>query len=192
MSPCSVATKTVWACWSIFLLVWLVAAFSTKRSVYHESRPQRLRYLLLLVAAYLLLAKSHRLPYPFDLRLIACTNTIAWACAISCVVGLTFCIWARIILGRNWSGTVTLKEDHELIGRGPYRLVRHPIYTGLLVMYLATAVLLGRVGGLIGLPIAFASFWIKLIDEEKIMLRQFPDQYAAYQQRVKRLIPFVL
>jgi protein-S-isoprenylcysteine O-methyltransferase Ste14 len=96
------------------------------------------------------------------------------------------------ILGRHWSGTVTLKEDHELIERGPYCIVRHPIYTGLLVMYLATAVSLGRIGGLIGVPLVFASFWIKLRAEESVMLKQFPGPYAAYQQRVKRIIPFLL
>ena len=111
---------------------------------------------------------------------------------ILCIAGLLFCFWARAALGRNWSGTVTLKEGHELIQRGPYRLVRHPIYTGLLAMFLATAIAYGRLGGFVGVLIAFASFWIKLIGEEKLMLQQFPDQYAAYQERVKRIIPFVL
>ncbi len=87
---------------------------------------------------------------------------------------------------------VTLKEGHELIERGPYRLVRHPIYTGLIIMFLATVIVLGHVGGIVGAVLVFVSFWIKLGEEEKIMLKQFPDQYAAYQQRVKRIIPFVL
>ena len=108
-----------------------------------------------------------------------------------CVLGLIVCIWARATLGRNWSGAVTLKQDHELIERGPYRWVRHPIYTGLLLMFLATALLLGRTGGLIGVVLVFLSFWIKLGDEEKVMLKQFPDQYATYQRRTKRIIPFI-
>jgi protein-S-isoprenylcysteine O-methyltransferase Ste14 len=98
-----------------------------------------------------------------------------------------------VTLGRNWSGRVTLKEDHELIVRGPYRIVRHPIYAGLLIMYLSTTMLLGRMGALIfGVPLVFASFWIKLRDEEKVMLTHFPEQYAAYQQRTARIIPFLL
>jgi protein-S-isoprenylcysteine O-methyltransferase Ste14 len=85
-----------------------------------------------------------------------------------------------------------LKECHELIDRGPYRLVRHPIYTGLLTVFVATVIALGHVAGIIRALVVFVSFWIKLGDEEKLMLKQFPDQYAAYQQRVKRIIPFVL
>jgi len=87
---------------------------------------------------------------------------------------------------------VTLKEDHQLVERGPYRLVRHPIYTGILLMYVATAIVLGHLAGCIGVVIVFGSFWIKLIREERVMLNQFPDEYTAYRQRVKRLIPFVL
>jgi protein-S-isoprenylcysteine O-methyltransferase Ste14 len=101
-------------------------------------------------------------------------------------------LWARATLGRNWSGTVTLKEGHELIVRGPYRLVRHPIYTGLLTMLIATVIQQGHIGGTIGFVFVFVSLLIKLGEEEQVMLKQFPDEYAAYQQRVRRLIPFVL
>jgi protein-S-isoprenylcysteine O-methyltransferase len=192
MSAYSVAINTVLACWIIFLAVWLLAAISTKRSVYRESRAQRLRYSILLIAAYFLLIRGHRLPYPLSARVIPHMEVIAWAGAGLCVAGLGFCIWARVTLGRNWSGAVTLKEGHELIERGAYRLVRHPIYTGLIAMFLATVIVLGHAGGIAGLVLVFISFWIKLSDEERVMLKQFPDQYAAYQQRVKRIIPFVL
>jgi protein-S-isoprenylcysteine O-methyltransferase Ste14 len=192
MSAYSVAINTIWACWVIFLAVWLLAAISTKRSVYRESRAQRLRYSILLIAAYFLLIRGHRLPHPLSARVIPHMEVIAWAGAVLCVAGLGFCIWARVTLGRNWSSAVALKEGHELIERGAYRLVRHPIYTGLIAMFLATVIVLGHVGGIIGLVLVFISFWIKLRDEERVMLKQFPDQYAAYQQRVKRIIPFLL
>jgi len=192
MSAYSVAINTIWACWIIFLAVWLLAAISTKRSVYRESRAQRMRYSILLIAGYFLLIRGHRLPHPLSARVIPHMEVIAWAGAVLCVAGLGFCIWARVTLGRNWSGAVTLKEGHELIERGAYRLVRHPIYTGLIAMFLATVIVLRHVGGIIGLVLVSISFWIKLRDEERVMLKQFPDQYAAYQQRVKRIIPFVL
>lgn len=191
MSVYSVAVNAVWGCWLIFLAVWLLAAISTKRSVYRESHAQRLRYSILLIAGYLLLTRGHRLPYPLSARVIPRMEIIACAGVVLCVAGLSFCIWARAILGRNWSGAVTLKEGHELIERGPYRLVRHPIYSGLLAMFLGTVMVLGHVAGIFGLALVFVSFWIKLRDEERVMLKQFPDQYAAYQQRVKRIIPFV-
>jgi protein-S-isoprenylcysteine O-methyltransferase Ste14 len=192
MSAYSVAINTIRVCWIIFLAVWLLAAISTKRSVYRESRAQRLRYSLLLVAGYFLLVRGHRLPYPLSARVISHMEIIAWAGVVLCVAGLTFCIWARLTLGRNWSGAITFKEGHELIERGPYRLVRHPIYTGLIAMFVATVIVLGHVAGIAGLVLLFVSFWIKLSAEEKVMLKQFPDRYAAYQHRVKRIVPFVL
>ena len=188
----SVAIDVIRGCWLTFLIVWMLAALSTKRSVYRESRTQRLRYTLPIVAAYFLLVNGNRLPYPLIIRVVLQTAIGAWAGMILCVAGLGFAIWARVVIGRNWSGAVTLKEDHQLVDRGPYRLVRHPIYTGILSMYIATAIVLGHLAGCIGVVIVFASFWIKLIREERVMLNQFPDEYTAYRQRVKRLIPFVL
>jgi protein-S-isoprenylcysteine O-methyltransferase Ste14 len=152
---------------------------------------RRLRYSILLVIAYLLLINGRRLPYPLNIRVIPGVEVIAWAGVVLCIAGLAFSIWARVTLGRNWSGAVTLKEGHELIERGPYRLVRHPIYTGLITMFVVTVIVLGHVGGIVGALLVLVSFWIKLGDEEKLMLQQFPDQYAAYQQRVKRIIPCV-
>src|SRR4051812_43867436 len=116
---CLLATKIINICWGLFVLVWLVSAFSNKSTVYREPRGQRLRYTVLIIAAWLILAKAHRLPHPFDFRLLPCNNIIAVASAILCVGGLVFCVWARATLGRNWSGTITLKENHELIVRGP-------------------------------------------------------------------------
>jgi len=87
---------------------------------------------------------------------------------------------------------VTLKEGHELVERGPYRFVRHPIYTGILTMFFATALAQGHLSGFLGTLLMFVSFWIKLRDEEKLMLQQFPERYADYRRRAKRIIPFVL
>jgi protein-S-isoprenylcysteine O-methyltransferase Ste14 len=177
------------ACWISFAVIWLLAAAFNKRSIYRESGTQRLRYSILLVLAFLLLTKRHRLPYPLDVRIIPETDAVNWMAGVLCIAGLAFCIWARATLGRNWSGTITLKEGHELIERGPYRLVRHPIYTGLLAMFLATGVAFGHLGGFVAVLLAFASFWTKLSDEEKLMLQQFPDQYGSYERRVKRSFP---
>jgi len=192
MHSLSLPADIIRACWILFSVIWLLAAATNKRSIYRESGAQRLRYMILLVLAFLLLTKRHRLPYPFDIRIIPATEIVAWVAGILCIAGLAFCLWARAALGRNWSGTITLKEGHELIERGPYRLVRHPIYTGLLAMFLATAIAFGHLGGFVAVVVAFASFWIKLSDEEKLMRQQFPEQYRSYEQRVKRIIPFVL
>jgi protein-S-isoprenylcysteine O-methyltransferase Ste14 len=105
---------------------------------------------------------------------------------------LILALWARRTIGANWSGIVTLKRDHELVTGGPYRYVRHPIYSGILAMFLATALAVGRAGGFMGFVLCFASFWIKLRQEEALMMRHFPERYPAYRARVKALVPFVI
>ncbi len=186
------ALNIISACWILFTVIWLSAAFWTKRSVYRESRLQRLRYTVPILLGGFLLAKGHRLSDPLNHRIIPHLEALAWTGVVLCVAGLAFCIWARFTLGRNWSGVVTLKGGHELITSGPYALVRHPIYTGLLAMFVATVIVLGHVAGIVAMPFVFVSIWIKLRGEEKVMLKQFPNEYAAYQQRVKRIIPFIL
>jgi protein-S-isoprenylcysteine O-methyltransferase Ste14 len=179
-------------CWIIFVLVWLLAAISAKPTIYRESGAERARYWILLVIAYLLVFRSNTLPSPLDWLAIPHTKSSAWAGAVLCVSGLVFAVWARVILGGNWSGVITLKEGHELIERGPYRIVRHPIYTGILTMFAGTAIAIGYFGGFIGLLLLFVSFWMKLKREEDLMLRHFPDKYSAYQRRAKRIIPFLV
>lgn len=192
MQAYSLAVEIINGCWIVFITVWLLAAACTKHTVYRESQAQRLRYWVLLVIACLLLLYGRELPYPLNLRIIPRTTPVAYAAALLCVAGLAFALWARVTLGRNWSGVVTLKEGHELVERGPYRFVRHPIYTGMLVMFFATALLQSHMAGFVGVLLTLASFWIKLEREETLMLRQFRERYAAYQRRVKRIIPFVL
>jgi protein-S-isoprenylcysteine O-methyltransferase Ste14 len=192
MQTYPLALNIISFCWTLFAVIWLLAAFATKQSVYRESTVQRLRYTIPILLGGFLLAKGHRLSDPLDYRVIPHVEALAWSGVVLCIAGLAFCIWARFTLGRNWSGVVTLKGGHELITSGPYALVRHPIYTGLLTMFVGTVIVLGHVAGIIAMPFVFGSLWIKLRYEEKLMLKQFPSEYAGYQQRVKRLIPFIL
>jgi protein-S-isoprenylcysteine O-methyltransferase Ste14 len=191
MQTYPLALNIISGCWILFAVIWLLAAFATKHTVYQESRLQRLRYTMPILLGGFLLTKGHRLSDPLNHRVIPHVEALAWTGVVLCIAGLAFCIWARFTLGRNWSGVVTLKGGHELITSGPYTLVRHPIYTGLLTMFVATVIVLGHFAGIIAMPFVFVSFWIKLRHEEKLMLKQFSNEYAAYQQRVKRLIPFV-
>ena len=191
MQTYPMALNIISFCWILFAVIWLLAAFATKQTVYQESRLQRLRYMIPILVGGFLLAKGRRLSDPLNHRVIPHVEGLAWTGVVLCIAGLIFCIWARFTLGRNWSGVVTLKGGHELITSGPYALVRHPIYTGLLTMFVATVIVLGHVAGIIAMPFVFVSFWIKLRYEEKLMLKQFPERYAAYQKRVKRIIPFI-
>ena len=100
--------------------------------------------------------------------------------------------WARLWIAGNWSSDVTLKRDHELVTTGPYRWVRHPIYTGVLLALLGSALAVGEWRGLLAVILAGAAFWRKLGIEEAVMRRQFGAAYASYAEHVPALIPFVL
>ena len=112
--------------------------------------------------------------------------------AVISVLGLGVTIWARRTLAGNWSSDVTFKRGHELIRTGPYRFARHPIYTGLLSMCLGTAVVMGAMRYWLALPVMTVAFWIKLKQEERLLLRHFPEGYTAYQKQVKALVPLVI
>ncbi len=105
------------------------------------------------------------------------------------LVGLLIVVWARVVLGANWSGRITFKEGHELI---QYRYVRHPIYSGLLLMALGTAVVVNRTSAFLGVFVYFCVLWLKLRQEEALLTKHFPEAYRAYQGKTKALIPLIL
>jgi protein-S-isoprenylcysteine O-methyltransferase Ste14 len=115
-----------------------------------------------------------------------------WIGTALTAVGLSLAAAARLWLGGNWSSTVTLKQDHELIRGGPYAWVRHPIYTGLLLALAGTTIWTGNWRGLIGLALIVAAFVRKLIIEERFMAEQFGEDYARYRAQVPALIPFIV
>ncbi|MGA9180956.1 MAG: isoprenylcysteine carboxylmethyltransferase family protein, partial [Candidatus Acidiferrales bacterium] len=114
-----------------------------------------------------------------------------WIGAAVTVAGLLFAVWARQHLASNWSSSVTIKQGHELITSGPYAVARHPIYTGILVGFLGTAIALSQVRGFIGFVIVFFALWSKLRLEEKWMRTQFGETYATYAQRTAAVVPYI-
>jgi protein-S-isoprenylcysteine O-methyltransferase Ste14 len=177
-------------CWIAWLVYWVIMAFATKRTV---ERGGFIGYRLvagglivgIAAAGRLLHVSAHSRLWHTSLALGVVTDCIV-------VAGAAFTVWARITLGRNWSAEVTFKQDHELIESGPYALARHPIYTGLLVMGLGTAINYGRAIGLVLLVGLCGGLWWKARQEERIMSRHFPGAYAEYKTRVRAIIPFVL
>jgi protein-S-isoprenylcysteine O-methyltransferase Ste14 len=182
------------ALWLGWLACWLIAAWYVKPTRRRESSATRLLTIALTLPAAVLLAwPASRLPSwltGLSARFVPNTATVYWLGLLIVVAGLTFAIWARFYLGRNWSGTVTVKEDHELICSGPYAIVRHPIYTGLLAAMLGTAVVFGEWRGLIAVGFLTAAYLFKLRREERFMVESFPDAYPGYRARVPALIPF--
>jgi protein-S-isoprenylcysteine O-methyltransferase Ste14 len=163
-----VANRVVEACWIGFCLVWLTASFSAKKTAYRQRLAEKMQWELPLVLAALLLWKAAREPYPLSALLIPHDAASGLLGSLICVGGLAFSVWARVTLGRNWSSAVTLKVDHELVRRGPYGLVRHAIYTGLLAMVLGTVIVDGHVAGLLAVALFFVGVWVKARQEETL------------------------
>jgi protein-S-isoprenylcysteine O-methyltransferase Ste14 len=180
--------------WLVFTVGWVIAAVTSKRTVKVQSGGSRLLQAGVMVIGLMLIFNSNRLLVGgwSTNRLVPETTPVILGGAILTVAGLLFSVWARLVLGKNWSGTVTIKQDHELIQRGPYQIVRHPIYTGMLIAFLGTAFIYGAARCFIGVLVVGLSFWLKMQTEEKFMLQQFGAQYAGYRQHVRALIPFVL
>jgi protein-S-isoprenylcysteine O-methyltransferase Ste14 len=181
--------------WSVFAAYWLWSA----RNVKHVARaePWVLRFgkywLPLLVAGALIFGPGELVGRTWLREQFVPHSPLVWSIGLAlAIIGVAFAIWARVILGRNWSSVVQVKQDHELIQQGPYAVVRHPIYTGLLLAFLGSAIIAGDVRGLVGVAIVFASFWIKLRLEERWMGEQFGQAYADYRRRTKALIPGLL
>ena len=179
------------ACWIVFGVYWIIGALTAKRSAERQSLLSALAHRIPIGLGGFLLA-ARRLPPPLDRVLIPRTD---WALALGaaiCLFGLVVTLWARWTLAGNWSSVVEFKQGHELVKSGPYRFVRHPIYTGLLIMFLGTAMDIGPLRCWLAVPVVAAGFWIKLRQEESILLNHFPQEYPAYSKNVKALVPFVL
>jgi protein-S-isoprenylcysteine O-methyltransferase Ste14 len=177
--------------WTVFWVLWIVPAVFGKRTVRRQSTGSRILQLVLLLSAYVLVVDSGRDWGLLNRRVVPEGTTATVAGYGLLLAGMLFAAWARLFLGRNWSSDVTLKEDHTLVQSGPYRIVRHPIYTGLLVALLGTAIALGELRCFLGLLLATIAWKIKSMSEETLMVQQFGDQYARYREHVKGLVPYL-
>jgi protein-S-isoprenylcysteine O-methyltransferase Ste14 len=179
------------ALWLLWALYWLLAARSVKPVRRREALSSRLAFVLpALLGAVLLLTGRHWPGWLQD-RWLDGGWTRYWVAVVLVGAGLSFSVWARRILGGNWSGTVTVKVDHELVQIGPYRRIRHPIYTGILLAVLGSGLAAGRLYGLVAFVIiALALAW-KLRVEERWMSAEFGERYERYRRSSWALIPFV-
>ena len=176
--------------WALWMISWFAAMRWTNSTEKRVSFKGQLPYHLLMVAGILGLG----LDTPDDglpLRLWHVHWYGAWICVSLEALGFAFTWWARIHLGKLWSGTVTRKADHHVVDTGPYAIVRHPIYTGILLAVYATAIAEGSLSGLVGAVFFTLSFWVKARLEERWLSHELgADAYAGYRRRVPMLIPF--
>jgi protein-S-isoprenylcysteine O-methyltransferase Ste14 len=171
--------------WATFWIYWLVAARTMKRGRVSWSRELRIRAVLLVVVILLVRAgafRGHGL------------NSDPWRAAVGLVLfalGLGLAIWARLHIGHNWGTPMSQKDEPELVTSGPYRLVRHPIYSGILIAGVGTAVALSWLW-LIAFALAGTYFIYSATVEERYLTEQFPDTYPAYKRSTKMLVPLIL
>lgn len=182
------AEMLIIGCWVFLVLYWNISARSIKSVAEEQSLAARLARMPVWLGFALFISAW---VYPIGPVAIRRTVFSDSAGVAICALGLLVAIWSRKVLGAEWSRDVELKKGHQLVDRGPYRLMRHPIYTGHLLMGLGTAIASGLLIAFVGLVSFMVGFWIKLNQEERLLLRGFPDEYPAYKARVKALIPYM-
>ena len=179
-------------CWAVFLLYWIFSSFFVKKAVTKRG-PGWILWRIAVVAfiiAFIRFDKSGAVS--FFTSVFYSLFSFQTLGTVLTVLGLLVSIWARIYLGSNWSGYVTYKKDHELVTAGPYRFIRHPIYTGMILMFTGAVLYYGMPLLFIIYAIMAGVFIWRIWKEEKIMTKLFGKKYLDYMKKTKALIPFVV
>jgi protein-S-isoprenylcysteine O-methyltransferase Ste14 len=175
------------AMWIAWVAYWLVAARDVKRTRWRQPLgSESLHGIPLLLCTILLV--SPRWPAALTARILPAGASLALFGTALVAAGLALAVWARLHLGRNWSGKVVVKEDHALVRSGPYRTIRHPIYTGLLLALLGTALAIGEWRGFLALALGLVGILFRVRAEETRMSETFPE-YADYKRHSSALMP---
>lgn len=180
--------------WLLVLTYWFISGLNAKKVKNQEPLFKRfVQYWLPLIIAVLLLGPGEWFGHSW-LRenFIEHTDLVGTIGLSISLTGAIIACTSRYPLGKNWSLSVQEKEDHRLVQNGIYKLVRHPIYTGLLFLFLGNVIIVGDYRGIIAILIVFISFWFKLKKEEKLLSETFGLRYIEYKKRTKALIPYLL
>jgi protein-S-isoprenylcysteine O-methyltransferase Ste14 len=180
--------------WIIVLLFWTISSFGAKKVAFQESFFKRfLFYWIPLLIAILLLGPGEWFGHSLIREnFVPHTNFVGAIGLFISIVGAFIACWSRYKLGNNWSLSVQKKENHELIQTGIYKIIRHPIYSGLLLLFIGNCIVVGDYRGIIAIVIVFISFWYKLKKEEKLLIETFGEKYIEYKKQTKALIPFLI
>jgi len=180
--------------WLAPFIIWVLAGLLSKRTAQAQTGSSRLFQAGITFIGIMLIFNFNNwfVSGWLTTRIIPHEPAYVLGGAILTIAGILFSLWARAILGANWSATVTIKENHTLIRRGPYQIVRHPIYTGFLLGLLGTSFVYGFARCFVGILVVGLGFWLKSQTEEQFMVQQFGQQYLDYRQQVRALIPYVL
>jgi protein-S-isoprenylcysteine O-methyltransferase Ste14 len=194
----------VYLVWCVWAISWIAAALWANRTVKRPPIGREVFYRLLTLAGFVLLLgpfvrvhNGHVSLMPMagvlGVRYWLLPLAVRWVMVGVTALGFLFAWWARIHLGRLWSGRITRKEGHRVVETGPYALVRHPIYTGILAAALASTAVMGNLHAILGTVLLTVGYWIKARQEERFLREELgPQDYDAYRKRVPMLVPLPL
>lgn len=180
--------------WLVVLTYWFISGLKAKKVASQESLLKRfaLYWLPMMIATFLIGPGDWFGHSWFRQQFIEHTNLVGIIGLSICIAGAIIACWSRISLGKNWSISIQRKENHQLVQNGIYSIIRHPIYTGLLLLFTGSSLIVGDNRTIIAILIVIVSLWLKLKKEEKLLAETFGDQYTEYKNRTKALIPCVL
>jgi protein-S-isoprenylcysteine O-methyltransferase Ste14 len=189
MTP-QTALQFAWIGW---IISWVIAARWSNRTEKRAASASQFLYAVMEIGGFILLLGMYGGPggpAAMRNRLWQLPVETEWWLVWIAAAGILFAWWARIYLGKLWSGSVTRKEDHRVVDTGPYRIVRHPIYTGLIVTVIATVLIRATEIALIGGIVLVCGWYLKARVEERFLRTELGDAYATYARRTAMLVPF--
>lgn len=178
-------------CWIVFSIYWAIRGIRRRRS----KRKAALIFTVLnnglLYVGFILVLLGRSVPSSLSLLFLPQAIPIHITGTVFVIVGIGFAIWSRQLLRNNWNRDVVIMEDQQFIHSGPYAIVRHPIYTGILLALFGTTLVASTIGSILGFVLALLSLWQKACMEEQLLTTEFGQLYANYQREVRFLIPFI-
>jgi protein-S-isoprenylcysteine O-methyltransferase Ste14 len=180
--------------WGIFWIYWILAAIKTRSNVKKESSGQRsiqrVVHLIFVIISYAITFFQFKNIFLWD-RIIPNYEYVEYIGIAILVFSLLFAIWARIVLGRNWSGAIQKVEGQRLVCSGPYKYIRNPIYTGIVCGFFGTFITLGSLASIMGFCIILITYIIKINREQRFLILEFGEEYEKYIKKSWALIPYI-
>ena len=181
--------ELIFTSWLLFGSYWLFAALGAKKAAKKENLPERFAHVLIMTIGFFLLYANHVRFGLLNRRFAPGEMSIEWMGAIATLAGVLFAIWARYTIGKEWSGEVQIKEEHQLIRTGPYAHIRHPIYTGILLALTGTAITIGEYRAILGVALFLIGFVRKAKKEESFLASEFGPAFDEHRRHTGFFLP---
>jgi len=175
--------------WALYWLAWGVFALINGEK--NKRVSNALAYLGMFILVFIVASSESEIKAHSPLNFLPSYLFLTIIGFVFIAAGFAFTFWARVIMGRNWSGDVELVQEHKLIIAGPYKIVRHPIYAGIFLAFIGTVLILVDLTGLVLLFLFIYFFTVKSVREEKLLMNQYGEEYLQYKKRIRMFIPYI-